>query len=58
VAETLDWARALVALHASHIDADLVAETLGCFLKDEADLSAFRGRIDENRVREMVGVAS
>ena len=58
VAETLDWARALVALHASHLDTDLVAETLGCFLKDEADLSAFRARVDENRIREMVGIAS
>ncbi len=58
VAETLDWARALVALHASHLDADLVAETLGCFLKDEADLTAFRSRVDDGRVREMAGVAS
>jgi MoxR-like ATPase len=58
VAETLDWARALVALHASHLDADLVAETLGCFLKDEADLTAFRSRVDEGRVRDMAGVAS
>src|SRR5688572_7738111 len=58
VAETLDWAQALVALHASHIDGELVAETLGCFLKDEADLSAFRARVDENRIREMVGIAS
>ena len=57
VAETLDWARALVALHASHLDAALVAETLGCFLKDEADLSAFRARVDDGRVREMAGVA-
>src|ERR687884_82760 len=52
VAETLDWARALVALHASQLDTDLVAETLGCFLKDEADLSAFRARVDETRIRE------
>ena len=58
VAETLDWARALVALHASHLDTELVAETLGCFLKDEADLTAFRARVDESRIREMVGIAS
>ncbi len=38
VAETLDWARALVALDASALDAELVRETLGCVLKDEADL--------------------
>jgi MoxR-like ATPase len=38
VAETLDWAHALVALHADELDTDLVTETLGCFLKDEADM--------------------
>ena len=37
VAESLDWARALVALHATHLDAELVRETLGCFLKDEEE---------------------
>jgi hypothetical protein len=58
VAETLDWARALAALHASHLDAELVTETLGCFLKDEADLTAFRARVDDDRVRQMVGIAS
>src|SRR5213593_2441761 len=34
VAETLDWAQALASLHADHIDEALVAETLGCVLKD------------------------
>jgi MoxR-like ATPase len=38
VAETLDWAAALVALHAPLLDTELVQETLGCFLKEEADL--------------------
>lgn len=57
VAETLDWARALVALHASHLDPELVAETLGCFLKDESDLASFRGRVDDARLREMAGIA-
>jgi MoxR-like ATPase len=38
VAETLDWASALVALHAGELDADIVNETLGCFVKDEADM--------------------
>jgi MoxR-like ATPase len=52
VAETLDWAAALVALHADHLDGDLVRETLGCVLKEvddvkrvEADLAA--GRLPE-----------
>jgi MoxR-like ATPase len=41
VAETLDWAASLVALDAAHLDRDAVAQTLGCFLKDEADLRKF-----------------
>jgi MoxR-like ATPase len=56
VAETLDWARALVALHAAHLDPELVGETLGCFLKDEGDLSDFRSRLTDDRFREMAGV--
>ena len=42
VAETLDWAQALVALHADHLDEALVAETLGCLLKDAEDLKRFK----------------
>jgi MoxR-like ATPase len=38
VAETLDWANALVALHADHLDDGLVRETMGCFIKDADDL--------------------
>jgi MoxR-like ATPase len=42
VAETLDWAQALASLHADHIDDALVAETLGCVLKDVDDMKRFR----------------
>ena len=38
VAEAIDWAQALVRLHRSHLDASVVAETLGCFLKDRHDV--------------------
>jgi MoxR-like ATPase len=38
VAETLDWAQALVRLHCEHLDVEVVAETLGCILKDHHDL--------------------
>lgn len=38
VAETIDWALALVRLHADHLDADVVAQTLGCILKDSHDV--------------------
>ncbi len=38
VAETIDWAQALVRLHRDHLDTELVFETLGCLLKDERDI--------------------
>jgi MoxR-like ATPase len=45
VAETLDWAQALASLHADHIDDGLVAETLGCVLKDVDDMKRFRAEV-------------
>ena len=45
VAETLDWAHALVALDARAIDDDTVSETLGCVLKDEADIRHVRAEV-------------
>ena len=40
VAETLDWARALMTLHADSLDDDVIAETLGCLVKDRHDMQA------------------
>ena len=57
VAETLDWAAALVALKASHLNPEVVAETRGCFLKDEADLRRFEDEIDADRLKEMLSPA-
>lgn len=51
VAETLDWANALVALEASELDDEIVSETIGCFLKDENDIASFKSdfpRINTN----------
>jgi len=45
VAETLDWAQALTALHADHLDEALVGETLGCVLKDADDIRRFRAEV-------------
>ena len=45
VAETLDWANALVALQAPELNKEIVAETLGCFLKDENDVAAFKAEL-------------
>ena len=45
VAETLDWAQALAALHADHLDEARVSETLGCVLKDAEDIKRFRAEV-------------
>ena len=42
VAETIDWARAIVALGAHALTAELVTETLGVLLKYEEDVAAAR----------------
>ena len=53
VAETLDWARALVTLHSDALDAGTVAETLGCLVKDRHDMR----ELEEREVEELVGAA-
>ena len=45
VAETLDWAQALAALHADHLDEAIVSETIGAVLKDADDIKRFRAEI-------------
>jgi MoxR-like ATPase len=50
VAETLDWASALVVLNASELDEEVIAETAGCFLKDEADLRKFESELSAGRL--------
>ena len=43
VAETLDWAAALLSLGATELDPDVVDETLGVVLKYEEDIRRIRG---------------
>ncbi|HZR08767.1 MAG TPA: MoxR family ATPase, partial [Myxococcales bacterium] len=50
VSETLDWAAALVVLHADHLTPEIVGETLGCALKDEGDLRKVRSEIESGRL--------
>ncbi|MEO8811411.1 MAG: MoxR family ATPase [Caulobacteraceae bacterium] len=47
ISETVDWARALVLLHAHVLDAALVRETLNVLLKYEPDILAAETRIGE-----------
>ena len=44
VAETLDWARCLAALHRDHLDEEVVEATLGAIVKDRGDLEALRDK--------------
>jgi len=50
VAETLDWAQALTSLHADHLDEELIAETLGCVLKDADDVRRFKRELASSGV--------
>ncbi len=54
VAETLDWAAALVALHADHLDAELVRETLGCVLKEVDDVKRVEADLAAGRLTELL----
>jgi len=37
-------------LHAPHLTPELIGETLGCLVKDEADLRKVRGDIEAGRL--------
>ena len=58
VAETLDWAQALLTLHQDHLDVDSVRHTLGCLLKDRGDLQGVRERDLPELVERAVDAAS
>ena len=57
VAETLDWAAALSALHADHLDEELVRETLGCVVKDESDLRHLGRELDAGKLAAMLSMS-
>ena len=54
VAETIDWAQALLRLHQDQLDAEVVRNTLGCLLKDEQDIKS----TDAAAVAELLAYAS
>ena len=47
MAETVDWARTLVLLHAAALDESVVRDTLNVLLKREADIDAVRDQVGE-----------
>ncbi len=54
VAETIDWAQALLRLHREHLDLETVEQTLGCILKDHHDLRELGGEDLEAALAEAV----
>ena len=54
VAETLDWARALITLHRDRLDAEIVGETLGCLVKDRHDMR----ELERGEIAALVGAAA
>jgi len=54
VAETLDWAQALVRLHRDALDAETARATLGCLLKDEQDIKT----TGDERLAELLAYAA
>ncbi len=57
VAESLDWAAALVALHADHLDEEVVRETMGCFLKDDGDFQLMERELQGGRLQALASFA-
>ncbi|MHB8958902.1 MAG: AAA family ATPase [Candidatus Limnocylindrales bacterium] len=58
VAETLDWAAALLSLGATELDGDVVDQTLGVVLKYEEDIRAVRGANARRYLAESTAGAS
>lgn len=54
ISETVDWARALILLHADSLQPDLVRDTLNVILKFEQDITAVEPQIVE-LIRKPVG---
>jgi MoxR-like ATPase len=54
VAETIDWASALLGLGATVLDAQVVANTLGCIIKDSSDLA----KLDADTVTKLLEQAA
>src|SRR6058998_2177751 len=53
MAESLDWAMSLMALHADHLEAESVTETLGAILKDRDDVNRLAGARADSIVGEL-----
>ena len=58
IAETLDWAQALLVLGIQELDKDTVNQTLGCILKYKGDIDKFREEALDQVLAEATAVDS
>ena len=56
MAESIDWAMSLMALHADHLEPEAVTETLGAILKDRDDVSRLAGERADSIVGELASL--
>jgi len=52
IAETLDWALALIALNKDELDKETTEQTLGCILKHNQDISRFKAEFGKESIAE------
>lgn len=62
ISETIDWAKTLLLLHASELDAAMVKQTLNVLLKFETDIEAtgdhLRGFIEKAHQKSKINISS
>ena len=56
VAETVDWAKALIAINAKHLDEKTLNDTLTVILKHESDIQRARRALSSGRTAKDVGL--
>jgi MoxR-like ATPase len=56
VAETVDWAKALIAINAKHLDEKTLNETLTVILKHESDIQRARRALSSGRTAKDAGL--
>ncbi len=58
IAETLDWAAALMAMGATQVTPEAVDETLGVLLKYQEDIRSVRGAAARSYLDEVTALAA
>ncbi|SEN76191.1 AAA family ATPase [Lihuaxuella thermophila] len=56
VAESLDWAQALMALHRGELNMETIRETLGCLVKDREDWETIEDELEKGNLLREAGL--